>query len=272
MPRDLVLVRHGQSEANVIQAARKHDPEALTPDGFHDRHDWQMRLSARGAAQAEAAGIWLRQEFPEGFDRAYASSLIRTRETASRLGILATWHLDDRWREREWGEVGVLNNAERAAQYPLSMQLREQSKWYWHPAGGESLATDVRLRFTTILDTLHREMDGQRVLAVTHGQMIDVARFVLERLLPEEWEAQDHDRQRQIPNCAIVHYSRVNPETQEVGPRMAWRRVICPWDESQSWNGGAWEHFEAKRTFTNAELLEQVEAYPRLLPTPDETA
>ena len=107
MPEDLVLVRHGESEANIIQKQRKNSPDATAPDGFYDRHDSRMRLSVFGVAQAKVTGDWLRKEFPDGFDRYYVSSLARTVETAGMLAINGHWDIDDRWRERDWGEYGI---------------------------------------------------------------------------------------------------------------------------------------------------------------------
>jgi broad specificity phosphatase PhoE len=265
MPRDLVLVRHGNSEANVIQKERKTNPDAQAPDGFFDRHDSHMRLSAEGVKQAEVTGRWLRNEFPGGFDRYYVSSLTRTIETAGRLAIGGTWNIDDRWRERDWGEYGLLSEAEQQRRYELSTRLKGQSKWYWCPPGGESLATGVRLRFEDILGTLHREQAGQSVIAVTHGETMEVARFVLERLLPKEWEDQERDKNYKLPNCQVLHFSRVNPDTQEMADHLEWRRSVCAWDESRSWHNGEWVHIDHPRRYSDDDLLGLVEPYPRLL-------
>jgi broad specificity phosphatase PhoE len=264
MPRDLVMIRHGETEANKIQGLQKANPEAQAPEGFFDRHDSTTRLSTLGITQPEPTGEWTRSEFPDGFDRYITSSLIRTRETAGRLGLNGAWLVDDRWRERDWGEYGVLNESEREAQYALSRKLKGQSKWYWRPPGGESLATDVRLRFEDILETLHREMDDKKVIAVTHGETMEVARMVLERLLPEEWQEQQQDEAYKISNCQVLHYSRKNPETGEVGGRLEWRRSVCVWDQAKSWNEGEWVKIEHKK-YSDAELLAQVDAYPNLL-------
>jgi broad specificity phosphatase PhoE len=264
MPRDLVLVRHGQSEANIIQKDRKQNPSAQAPDGFFDRHDSLMRLSTLGAQQAEVTGAWLRDEFPSGFNRYYVSSLARTVETAGRLSLNGAWDIDDRWRERDWGEYGILSDNEQQDRYDLSRTLKSQSKWYWCPPGGESLATGVRLRFEDILETLHREQAGKSVIAVTHGETMEVARFVLERLLPEEWHQQEEDENYKLSNCQILHYSRLNPTTGDLGRHMEWRRSICAWDSSRSWNDGEWAHIERKQ-FSDTDLLRLVEEYPRLL-------
>jgi broad specificity phosphatase PhoE len=265
MPEDLVLVRHGQSEANIIQKQRKQDPDAVAPEGFFDRHDTQMRLSERGRMQAARAGEWLAAHFEEGFDRYYVSPLTRTMETAARLAINGEWRLDDRWRERDWGEFGILNEAEQLERFDLSHRLRGQHKWYWCPPGGESLATGVRLRFRDILDTLHRENDGQRVIAVTHGEMIDVARFELERINPDEWLEQSKDSHYRVENCQIMHYSRRNPATEELHPRIQWVRAICPWDDLLSWNDGQWMEIQPRPKYSDDELLARAERYEPLL-------
>ena len=141
MPEDLVLLRHGQSEANIIQQRFKADPGSLAPNGFFDRHDSDMRLSARGRDQARAAGDWLRRHGLASFDRYYASPHARTAETAAGLALNGDWRLDVRWRERDWGEFGVLNHVDRADRFALSQKLKDQNKWYWCPPGGESLVT-----------------------------------------------------------------------------------------------------------------------------------
>jgi broad specificity phosphatase PhoE len=264
MPEHLVLLRHGQSEANIIQQRFKADPTSHAPDGFFDRHDSDMRLSAQGRSQARAAGGWLRAHGLGTFDRYYVSPHARTAETAATLGLAGDWRLDVRWRERDWGEFGVVNHAERAERFALSARLKEQNKWYWCPPGGESLATGVYGRFRDILNTLHRECDGQRVLAVTHAEMIDVARFVLERLTPQQWLDQDVDPAYRVENCMVLHYSRRNPETGELHRNIRWMRSICPWDERRSWRGGAWTSIDRHR-YGDDELLELVKRYPLLL-------
>lgn len=264
MPRDLVLVRHGQSEANIIQKQVKDDPSAKAPEGFHNRHDSLMRLSRLGVSQAITTGDWIRREFPEGFDRYFVSPHNRAVETAGRMAIGGVWSIDDRWRERDWGEFGILNDEERQERFALSTLLKTQSKWYWRPAGGESLATEVRLRFEDILDTLHRELDGKRAIAVTHGETMEVARFVIERLLPNEWAEQEEDSNFKISNCQVLHYSRVNPNNGEIGDRIEWRRSVCAWDDERSWSDGEWVHLPPRK-FSDEDLLTMVEGYPQLL-------
>src|SRR5262245_22418181 len=102
MPEHLVLVRHGQSEANLVQKRLKQAPAAKPPDGFFARHDGRMRLSTTGRDQAHAAGDWLRRHGLATFDRYYVSPHVRTAETAANLRLDGRWSLDVRWRERDW--------------------------------------------------------------------------------------------------------------------------------------------------------------------------
>ncbi len=205
-------------------------------------------------------------EFIEGFDKYYVSPLVRTIETAGRLAIStgSHWRLDDRWRERDWGEYGVLNDDEREERYEISHRLRGQNKWYWCPPGGESLASGVRLRFESILRTLHNEAEEKDAIAVTHGETMDVARFVLERLSPFQWLEQDKNPRYKTANCQILHYTRIDPITGDLSDSMRWRRSICAWDQTKSWDNGEWVEIE-HRKYSDDDLLEIASNFPRLL-------
>ncbi len=165
MPEDLVLVRHGQSEANIVQKRFKRDPQAAAPDGFFDRHDSEMRLSPTGRAQARAAGDWLRRNGLGTFDLYYVSPHVRTVETAATLALGGEWVIDVRWRERDWGEFGVLNQVERAERFALSQKLKDR-------------------------DPSYNARNGQ-----------------------------------------LLHYTRRDPVSGRIDPKIRWMRSIYPWDE-----------------------------------------
>jgi hypothetical protein len=78
----------------------------------------------------------------------------------------------------------------------------------------------VRLRFEDILETLHRELSGRAVIAVTHGETMEVARLVLERLLPEQWTEQERGSDYKLANRQILHYSRKDPTTGVTSGRL----------------------------------------------------
>src|SRR6476620_2660087 len=107
MPNHLVFVRHGQSEANIVQNAEKDGLPLLAPEGFYDYHDWAYRLSDLGIQQAKTAGEWILRNIGDPkyyFDRCYVSPFLRARETAAYVGGPACeWLIDERLKERDWG-------------------------------------------------------------------------------------------------------------------------------------------------------------------------
>ncbi|MDP9441319.1 MAG: histidine phosphatase family protein, partial [Actinomycetota bacterium] len=82
-------------------------------------------------------------------------------------------------RERDRGYEYVAQTQELAAQFPHSARTRCDDRFLWRPAGGESIA-DVDLRLRQVLATLARELDGRRVICVTHEDAMDAMRFRLE--------------------------------------------------------------------------------------------
>lgn len=266
MPNDLILVRHGESEANIVNKAAKEGDDSLRNELFRARHDSDMRLTPRGEAQAQTAGSWIKENINIDFDRYYVSPHRRTRETAANLNLNPTkgWMVNDLIRERDWGEYSNLSESERDSHFPYTKQNKDLNPWYWAPPGGESLATGVRLRFERLLDTLHREMEKRSVIAVTHGEYMWVARFVLERMDVSEWLASDNDKSQRIQNTMIIQYSRRDPERNDlVADKLMWARAICPWDDSKSLNKGDWWEIE-RNTYSDNELKEQASQLPRL--------
>jgi broad specificity phosphatase PhoE len=266
LPETFTLVRHGRSEANVIQQElKKAGVVRDIPEGLFDRHDSAMRLAADGVPQAQAAGAWLRAHGP-AFDRFYVSPHIRTRETAAHLGLNGAWRVDDRFRERDWGEVQYIDREGHDPLSEASRHWRRLTSFYWAPPGGESQAGNVRLRAESVMNSLYRKDDIHHVIGVAHGEFMAVARLVIERMTPDLWEQQDADPAYKIRNCMILQYSRIDPNNPD-GPlndHYKWRRAICPWDENKSWDGGEWVRIHSPK-FTDADLLASVEQVKPLL-------
>jgi len=269
MPTHLIFVRHGQSEANIVQ---KRDDHGINPEiaaALYARPDWKHRLSTQGIAQATNAGNWMRENIGDfsQFDALYVSPFFRTRETASYLGgaELEGWTIDDRIVERSWGVYGKVPRAEQRSQFPLTSAEKAANPWYTRLDGGESMP-DVYGRFRDFQGTLHREQADKRVLVVSHGDFINAARYGIERMMPEEWEHIDSDGNYTIRNCTILHYTRVNPEDPtDVREKLHWRRYIYPDAPSESPHGGKWIELSERRRYTGAELLTQAEQSVNLL-------
>lgn len=271
MPGELVFVRHGQSEGNIVQRAFKDGNGMEIPPGFMDIPDWKYRLTPQGVDEAEAAGEWINNNIgpvETAFDEYYASPYIRTRETALHIGGAAcNWLLDDRLRERDWGIYNSVSPAERETIFPHTERMRKLSSLRWRPDGGEALTSEVLLRYRDWQTTLHREQAEKRVIAVSHGEFMWVARYDIERMLPEEWETANEDKSQRMFNCSIIWYTKTNPENpNDVRSKLTWRRIIRPTDEVTSPYGGDWVELPGKRRMSREELKQSVEAVPRIFP------
>lgn len=282
MPNNFVLMRHGESEANVMQRLDKHGlHESVNPE-VYQRPDWQQRLSLDGINHARTAGRWVEQEFGgvKNFDLQLVSPFYRTRETAlyvadpdlditDEAAVEAAnsgWVADDRLVERHWGMYGTLTLEQQKEMFPQTFDLKRRDPWYTALDGGESQASGVRLRARDLHATLHREAAGKDVIAVTHGEYMWTARQVLERMLPEEWMALDDDASHRIRNCAVLHYTRVNPEDEsEVDDHARWMRFIYTDNPEESPNGGNWQELPGKRLLTASDILGQLALAPPLL-------
>lgn len=259
MPKDLLFVRHGESEANVIQHYTKNNQEHPDAADVYATPDWQIKLSEKGETQPPIAGKWLLDNL--GHDaleaaKKYHSPYLRARQTAALLGIPdgEGWLSDDRVVERSWGIYGTLPLHKQRELFPMTTQHKEVNPWYASLEGGESLASGVLMRQRNLLDSLHREADDV-ALIVAHGEFMWVARSDLERMSPEEFEELDKDDAQRIRNCSILHYTRVNPEDPEhVEDRIKWMRFIYPDNPGGSPYDGQWREL-TKPKYSTAEML-----------------
>ena len=256
MPNDLVLVRHGESDGNVVtHAARQGDLTGYT-EAFATTPGHQWRLTAMGRLQAAVIGAWVTQTFPAlttdqagvaapgvddravgdaperpgtSFDRCYVSPYVRTRETAGHMGLPGSrWLMNRALRERDWGDIGSMPRQRFAANYPDNARMKERDPLYWAPPGGESIAHVAEDRVRNVLATLQRECEGGSVLMVTHGELMWAFRMVLERWNDEDFCRYDKDEAQKIHNCMAWHYTRVNPVTGAIASRLSWVRSATP--------------------------------------------
>ena len=279
LPFDLVLVRHGQSEANVVQKREK-DIDVAVANGETDvsplpealaifgRHDSQQRLTSDGRSQASTAGAWLAENElrPQGLTGRFVSPYNRTLETAVLLDPEATWTPDARLVERDWGEYGSTPAPDRKHRFPDTERMREASAFFARMAGGESIF-DTSFRVREFLGMCAREFADERVIAVAHGEVMWATRFVLERLMPHEWQALDEQNDQRIANCTVLQYTRLDPDgSGDVSDSLSsgWRRITDPVNGKSPY-GGEWHRLPGKRSLTAAELMAVVEASPPLL-------
>ena len=201
--KQLILVRHGQSEGNV--AAEAADRDALERIDVPAR-DPDVVLSDLGRDQAEAVGRWLgslpKDERPEVL---WTSPYRRARETAEiavgAAGLDIPRRVDERLRDRDMGITDKLTGAGIRAAYPEEAERREWiGKFYYRPPGGESWA-DVAMRVRAVLTDLANAEKHDRILVTGHDVVLLLFCYVAEALDEEQVLARARDNA--LSNAAI---------------------------------------------------------------------
>jgi probable phosphoglycerate mutase len=159
---DLLLVRHGQSEAYV------HGTLFDLIDGQGD-----PPLSADGEAQAQLVGARLATL---GIDAIYVSTMRRTAQTAAplahRLGL--TPAVEARLREVHLGDwEGGVFRKNVAEGHPIALRMMAEERWDVIPGAEAADAFSGRVR--AAIERIAAAHPGQRVAAFTHGGVIGQA-------------------------------------------------------------------------------------------------
>jgi 2,3-bisphosphoglycerate-dependent phosphoglycerate mutase len=159
---DLLLIRHGQSQAYVdgtpFPLVGGHGDPPLSPEGQEQAGQVCARLAAGGV------------------DAIYVTTLCRTAQTAAplaaRLGMVP--RLEDGLREvylGEW-EGGMLRKMV-ADSHPTSQRVLAEERWDVIP--GAEPAAEFAGRVRAAIERLAAAHPGQRVAAFTHGGVIGEA-------------------------------------------------------------------------------------------------
>ncbi len=257
MPKNLFLVRHGQSEGNLVRKQfEESGDESFFSDEFLGLHESQYALTDQGVAQAKKAGQWFAAKKFIFFDRTLVSNNVRAMQTASYLQIEnAEWMVDFNLRERDGGLFDVITPSKRDLHYADQQKFYNTQPFLFRPPQGESIA-DVCQRIKIVLDTLARECDGKNVIIVCHGHVMRTFRIILEKmslqktngllLNKEEWA--------KVPNCSVIHYTRENPYDNKHGlsDHFDWMRMIRP-----AGGGDLEDAFSVieRRRYSNEDLL-----------------
>jgi broad specificity phosphatase PhoE len=210
-PAALWLVRHGESEGNLLR-------EEAYRESLHEialtTRDADSPLSPRGEEQARAFGRWLAAQ-PENLrpTAVLASPYLRARETA-RLALEAAGEplrglevdVDERLRDREMGLLDGLTWRGIVAKYPEEAERKRRlGKFYHRPPGGESWA-DICLRLRTWYADVARDLPEERILVVAHDAVIHLTRVIVEGL-SEEAAVRISDETPYL-NAALTAYER----------------------------------------------------------------
>jgi len=152
----LILVRHGESEANRARCFTITDDNPLTELG---------RRQARETAQIIAKRFEPERVISSTFTRAQQTAEIIAAELRLSHEVIADLH------ERNFGSL-------KGKPYEAFTELlmRDPSydpaqEWLWRPAGGES-HEDVRRRVVAVIENVRSRFDDEDVVVVSHGAVM----------------------------------------------------------------------------------------------------
>ena len=181
MSRILVLVRHGQSEWNLLNLFT----------GWKDPD-----LTAQGVKEATAAGQSLKG-LGLKFDIAYTSALTRAQHTCRIiLGEVGQPDLktirDQALNERDYGELTGLNKDEARKKWGDEQVHVWRRSFDVPPPGGESLKNTAERTLPYFnAEILPRVLKGENVLVAAHGNSLRSIIMDLEKLSGEEIVARE---------------------------------------------------------------------------------
>jgi broad specificity phosphatase PhoE len=266
LPRDLILVRHGQSEGNVAAKSSRAGDHGFFTAEHRNRHSRDFRLTDKGIAQARAAGEWLRSNLLplRSVDRFYVSDYIRAKETAGLLNLPnALWRVEFNLRERDMGLIDNLSDEEKRTRFPLEQEQYEKDPFLSIPAGGgESFAAHCLRLKAGMMEHWARKCFSASVIAVCHGHVMRAIQVEVEGLGHDDFIRLDASEESadKIRNCQIFWYSRIDPDTSVLAEYPVAVRSVSP---SEGVDYG-WRRIKRPK-FTNDQLLVEVERYPRFI-------
>lgn len=154
---ELILVRHGETDWNRELRFQGQIDVPLNDTGFEQARRVAQRLAGEAVQQL------------------VSSDLLRTRQTAEqpsvRLG-LATVH-DAGLREQAFGIVDGMRVDDIEQQFPREWQRFSEFDADYAFVGGES-TRGFHARVMAALERVARQREGQRVVVVTHGGVLDM--------------------------------------------------------------------------------------------------
>lgn len=211
-PKRIILIRHGESQANVDKYLFGRVP------------DYTIELTDKGRGQAREAGEKLRELVGDESMYFYVSPFWRARSTFE--GVVSAFPRtqfeyaeEPRLREQEWGYLRGQEEFDKICQ-----ERREYGTFYYRIPGGEA-GSDVYDRINDLLGSLYRDFTDdefpENCVLVTHGLTIRLFIMRFFHLTVEEFE-----RMLAPKNCDLVvlelqddgHYRLVTEMTCSSGP------------------------------------------------------
>ena len=206
---ELILVRHGESTANVArERAEAGGSEVIAVES----RDADVPLSPLGTEQARAVGRWLATRdraslgnvsFASPYVRARGTGAVALAESRQDMALV----VDERLRDKELGVLDTLTLHGVRTRFPQEWDRRRWlGKFYYRPPGGESWV-DMALRIRSFLRDVPVGSGGNDVVVFTHDAIIMLFRYVCENM--DEAALLDLAATNTIGNCSITRLRRV---------------------------------------------------------------
>lgn len=209
-PKNLVLIRHAESERNRGKKGVFYTEQERNKLGNTLNQD--IALTPKGHKQAKAAGKILKKKYSQ-FDIIINSGYLRTRQTMDEIiaqfpkGALGNTIImeNSALRERDAGWAYLMTQEEVLTYFPWNNEVwKHNDIFFTRPAGGESLA-DAAVRLDVFFTQLAQLCEGKNVLLVAHGRAI----VAMQSLLENWTHAQYKNIPADLPNTGMItyHYS-----------------------------------------------------------------
>ena len=189
-PKRIILIRHGESEANVDRYLFGRVP------------DYTIELTDKGREQAVEAGLQLKRLVGDESLYFYVSPFWRARSTFECIAssfprTQFAYSEEPRLREQEWGYLRSKEDFDN-----ICRERHEYGSFYFRIPGGEA-GSDVYDRVNDLLGSLYRDFSDkdfpQNCVLITHGLTIRLFIMRFFHLLVEDFE-----RMTAPKNCVAV--------------------------------------------------------------------
>lgn len=216
-PKSIVLIRHGESEANFYLNQIAQNKIFSFPRDFLNLNDWDIKLTDEGKRQAKLTGEYLYKTFGE-FDVYFSSPQKRALDTFYKIieayppkikeKIKQSLIIDSRLREKDYGAISYLTDEEIKKFFPYEYdRRRKEGELLYRPLGGESWLDVKDLRISNFLNMLYREYSNKKILIVSHFVVINCIKLKLVK------DYQDNPqkilKEEPLKNCGICHFKNV---------------------------------------------------------------
>ena len=220
-PKRIILIRHGESEANVDHYE------------FAKRPDYTIELTEKGREQARTAGKKLKELVGDESLYFYVSPFWRTRSTFEEVAKSFSrdkihYNEEPRLREQEWGFLRSSNEFDKVCE-----DRKAYGTFYYRFPGGEA-GSDVYDRINDLLGSLFRDFSHadfpENCVLVTHSLAIRL--FVMRFF---HLTVEDFEMMLAPDNCELVvleltndQYRLETPLRQTKTPLRYYRPIHLP--------------------------------------------